>query len=249
MLRDPLYLQQLKLLFRDASLLLCCCDAFRQRFIALGCSPKKVAVQHYGVDLARFLHVKRAWPTGNGVTFLHASRFSEKKGIDYLILAFAKLLQRMPAARLRLVGTGDVEPKMRALVTAQHLDGRVVFVGKVPFPAMRQEFAQGDIFVHPSITADSGDTEGMPTAIMEAMATGLPVIGTIHAGIPELLDGGRFGRLVPERDVDALADAMFALASSRKSAPAYPRQAGSESRALSGLRCSLKSFKATTMLP
>ena len=101
---------------------------------------------------------------------------------------------------------------MEALVSRKDLANRVRFEGLVDRVGVARLMSKADVFVHHSVTPDDGSMEGLPTVLMEAMATGLPVLSTIHAGIPELVTNGVDGFLVAERDVDEYVDRMDALA-------------------------------------
>jgi glycosyltransferase involved in cell wall biosynthesis len=212
MLRAQWYKDKLKLLFEKATLLLPDCDYFRERMIVLGCPKEKVITSHDTADVHRFSRSPDRARSGERTIFLHVSRFQEKKGIGYLVQAFAAVAKERSDVELRLVGGGETFRKIETLVRQLGLGPKVWMTGRLPHSRIDREMAAADIFVHPSVVASDGDEEGIPTTMVEAMACGLPTIGTHHAGIPELLGNGRCGMLVPERDVAALAKAMLTLA-------------------------------------
>jgi glycosyltransferase involved in cell wall biosynthesis len=135
--------------------------------------------------------------------------FVEKKGHVDLIRAFAEVCKHDPECTLRLVGSGPLEGAVRALVQALGLDARVSFAGFVPHgAALLAEYREASVYVHPSRTAADGDQEGLPTTVLEAMAVGLPVVSTTHAGIPCAVSADS-GLLVAEGDIDALGQALL----------------------------------------
>lgn len=131
-------------------------------------------------------------------------RFAPTKGYTYLVDAFAKVKGQIPTAELLFVGTGYQMDEIKSQAESLGLSKCVHFLGirnDVP-----QVLAAMDIFVLPSIA------EGMPYAVMEAMAAGVAIVASAVGGIPELLDDGKYGKLVPSKDAAALADAMIEFA-------------------------------------
>jgi glycosyltransferase involved in cell wall biosynthesis len=166
-----------------------------------GLDRARARVIHNGVDVARFRPA--AGPRGSGPpTFVTVAYLIPDKGIDVLLRAFARA--RVGGARLRIVGDGPVMPDLQVLARELGLGGRVLFVGlrnDVP-----DQLRQADVFVHPTFR------DGLPNAPAEAMACGLPVIASRAGGVPELVEDGASGLLVPPGDVDALAAAIERLA-------------------------------------
>ena len=159
-----------------------------------------------GVDLRHFPPVTRPPQLpGAPVTVLCAARLIERKGQQHLLEAAARLRRRGVAVRILLAGTGDAEPQLRQQAHASGLDDHVQFLGFVERDAMPAVYAQADIFCLPSFN------EGMSMALLEAMASGLPVVVTETGGMEELLDGN--GLVVPWAAVDRLADALALLIS------------------------------------
>jgi glycosyltransferase involved in cell wall biosynthesis len=162
-------------------------------------------VLYYGTDISRFNRTQK--PDNQDYTFLQISSFAEKKGHIYTIHAFAKFLKDNPMinAKLQFAGIGEYFEAMKALVTDLKLDRKVEFLGAVNQDRAKQLLEQANCFLHHSITAENGDMEGIPNAIMEAMAMQLPIISTKHSGIPELIEDGVNGFLVAEKDVNDYA--------------------------------------------
>jgi colanic acid/amylovoran biosynthesis glycosyltransferase len=109
-------------------------------------------------------------------------------------------------------GDGALRESLMALTAELGLHEQVLFYGRQGQEAVRDGLAHADVLVAASVTAADGDEEGIPNVLKEAMASGMPVVGTRHAGIPELVEDGISGWLVPERDVAALAAALARLA-------------------------------------
>ena len=157
---------------------------------------------------------------------LAVGRMVEKKAPQVTIAAFAQAAARHPAARLEFIGHGPLLRACRAQAAAAGLAGRVVFHGRQPHAFVRARLAAADIFVQHSVTGRDGETEGMPTAIQEAMAAGAAILSTRHAGIPGTVSEGETGHLVDEFDRDGFARAMDALLAD----PARTRAMGAAAR-------------------
>ncbi|MFM1804077.1 MAG: hypothetical protein RL136_956 [Planctomycetota bacterium] len=194
-------------LFARASLLLPHSRYLADRLIALGAPADRIHLHRLGIDLSRFPATDRSARTGPA-TALAVGRFVEKKGFEYLLRAFARAATDM---RLRIVGDGPLRPALEQLAHELGIAPRVTFTGWLPPAGVAREMHEADLLVTPSVTAADGDMEGLPLVVIEAMATGLPVIGTAHSGIPEIVVDGETGAVVPERDIEALAAALGRL--------------------------------------
>ncbi len=141
--------------------------------------------------------------------FLQVSSFAEKKGHIYTVQAFNAFLKSSNKnAKLVFAGDGIERKNIEKQVQLLGLQDFVEFVGVVDRIGATKLMNNAHAFVHHSVTSKIGDTEGLPTALMEAMAMQLPVLSTLHSGIPELVENGVHGYLVAERDVAAYAEAM-----------------------------------------
>ncbi len=170
---------------------------------------------YYGTDLEFFKRTQKTPAPRNPLTFLQVSSFTAKKGHAYTIQAFAHFVSSLPKekeVRLILAGDGQNLSACRQLVTQLGLDQIVEFPGLVTPAKSRELMEIAHVFVHHSVTPEeSGDQEGIPNAIMEAMAMELPVVSTVHSGIPELVEDKVNGFLVAERDVGAYTNALHAI--------------------------------------
>jgi len=177
------------------------------------------SIVNYGIPLENFSYVKRASVINKvdkdeKLTFLQVSNFVEKKGHFYTVSAFKELLNFYPNAQLVLAGDGYLRKEIQELVNNLGLNNKVIFPGAVDHKQVSKFMSKADVFLHHSVTSTQGDKEGIPNVIMEAMATGLPCISTIHAGIPELIKDGINGFLVEERNVESYVQKMIMLVSS-----------------------------------
>lgn len=200
-------------LFEEGELFLPVSEFWRSRLVALGCPPEKIAVHRMGIALSQFPLPRRRVARGDdGVRLLSVSRLVEKKGLEYAIRAVAALRAGTDrSVEYRILGDGPLRGRLETLVRELGVDDIVKLVGASDQAGVRAAMRGTDIFVAPSVVAEDGDMEGIPVSIMEAMACGLPVVSTIHSGIPELVRDKVSGYLVPERDPDALSRALRRL--------------------------------------
>ena len=182
-------------------------ESLRCALIDLGCEPEKIEIQRTGIPLEEFPFRDRAAPENGEWQFVQAGRLIEKKGLPVTLRAFEVFVRQYPNARLTIAGEG---PLLRELETlARELKIRVSFTGFISQDRLREIYYQSHIFVHPSQTGRDGNQEGIPNSMLEAMATGLPVFATEHGGIPEAIEHGASGVLVPERDEFALVETLL----------------------------------------
>lgn len=179
----------------------------RQRVRHLGCPDDRIREHHIGVDLDAFSFRERGTDTeGRAIRLLTVARLVEKKGVEYGLRAVAALQDEN--LNYTVLGDGPLRAALEALAESLGITDRVDFRGAADQRAVREAMDAADLFMLPSVTASDGDQEGTPTVLMEAGAAGLPVISTLHAGIPEVVLDGLTGRLVAERDAAALAEAL-----------------------------------------
>lgn len=198
-------------LFRSGDLFIAVSQELRRRLIDLGCPENKVLVHHEGVDLARFAPRQRPHPAGRETRIVTASRLVPKKGVEYGIRAVAALNKAGYAVQYTIAGDGRLRSQLEQLVDQLGIGRNVQFLGWQRQPEVAEILANSDILLAPSVTAADGDQEGIPVAIMEAMAMALPVVSTWHGGIPELVQDGATGVLVREGDVKALTTELARL--------------------------------------
>ncbi|MGZ8335034.1 MAG: glycosyltransferase [Allosphingosinicella sp.] len=189
-------------LAESGDLFLAVSDAVRARSLALGFPAERTLTHRLGVDLACFRPEPGAAEPG---LILHVGRLVEKKGTRVLIEALARLRPQAPQARLVVVGDGPERPALERQCAALGLAGAVHFTGAATRDEVAAWLRRAWLLAVPSLTARDGDAEGLPTVLLEAAASGLPAVGSDHAGIPEAIVDGKTGFVVPERDPAALA--------------------------------------------
>jgi colanic acid/amylovoran biosynthesis glycosyltransferase len=198
-------------LFRQGELFLPLSEKMRDRLIAIGCPEERILIQRLGVASADFPASSSRGGAGP-VRIVSVARLVEKKGIEFGIRAVARLAEAaVGGVQYTIVGDGPLRPVLERMIRSLGMQDAVVMAGWRDRAAVRTYLAEADILLAPSVTSATGDEEGTPTAILEAMASGLPVVSTFHAGIPELVKDGVSGMLVRERDVEATAAAVSIL--------------------------------------
>jgi len=186
-----------------------CCE-FNRRFLydlypdAQRALADKVHVTYHGLDLATFPYAPEGRPARR---IIAVGRLSRHKGFDYLLRAVHELARRGAPVEAELIGDGEERATLQALAQDLGIAAQVAFRGYLPFSEVREAMSRATVLVHPS----DGLGDGLPNVLREAMAVGTPVIASDVAGIPEALDDGRCGVLVPPKDVARLADAIDAL--------------------------------------
>jgi glycosyltransferase involved in cell wall biosynthesis len=205
--------------FRRADAVTACSADLRRRAIALGADGSRVEVVPYGVDAARFrpdplVRAKRraslGIPASVPVVFA-AGRLVRKKGFEYLIDAMARMPKESDVLAI-IAGAGDLDGELRRRVSAAQLDARVRFLGNISQDDVAAWLATADMVTIPSVRDDSGNVDGLPNIVMEALASGTPLISTPAGGIATVVEHERTGIIVPERDAIALAGAIDSLA-------------------------------------
>lgn len=192
-------------LFEYADFFLTNCNFFRRRVISLGCEPEKIVVHGSGINCSRFTFKPRHFPEDGRIRIATTGRLIEKKGIEYAIRAVAQLTQTYPNLEFNIIGDGYLRESFEQLIQDLGVTDSVKLLGWRQQQELIEILDRSHIFVAPSVTAADGNQDAPVNTLKEAMAMGLPVIGTYHGGIPELIEEGVSGYLVPERDADAIA--------------------------------------------
>jgi colanic acid/amylovoran biosynthesis glycosyltransferase len=198
-------------LWRSGSLFLPVSRYFRQRLEDLGAPPERIAVLHSGIETGLFQFAARSRLPGEPTRLLFVGRLTEKKGIEPALRATAQALAAGHELELTVVGDGELETSAKRLGVELGLGGRVHWLGALQHRQVAAALARAHLLIAPCVTARSGDQEGIPNVLKEAMASGLPVLSTLHSGIPELVEDGVSGFLVPERDLPALTGRLIDL--------------------------------------
>jgi colanic acid/amylovoran biosynthesis glycosyltransferase len=204
----PGYRKAQQQVFALAAQVQCRSQALLEDLAALGCPREKLVIQRTGIPLDFWQKHERSAPEDGAWVICQSCRLIEKKGLDLTIRAMVPVLKQWPKARLDICGDGPLKEELQKLAADLGIADSVHFKGFTHGTYMRTALETAHVYVHPSRTTKDGNREGVPNAMLEAMATGLPTIATIHGGIPEAIQSGVNGLLVPENDADALSDAI-----------------------------------------
>lgn len=199
-IRGTIYRRRLRSLFRNADLLIPVSKYLAGVTTGLGADPTKVRVHYIGVPLSK---TRADLDAPKDIDVLFVGRLVEKKGVDHLIRALAAASGTLGPVRTVIVGDGPLLPELGRLAAAEHVE--VEFLGSRDNAFVREAMSRSKVLMVPSVTASNGDTEGLPTVVLEAGASGLPVVGYAHSGIPEAVVNGRTGLLATEGDIEGLS--------------------------------------------
>ena len=212
---EPVWRERYAELFSQVDMVTTQGPYMAQSVIDLGCPRDKMHVHRLGIETEQIPYVPRQWKPGTPLRVLIAAGFVEKKGIPSAVGALARLKDEVP---VEITIIGDARPdrasqleKQRIMeaIAAAGLERRVRLLGFQPHARMLEEAYRHHVFLSPSVTAADGDTEGGTVlAIIEMVATGLPVVSTRHCDIPALIEHRRTGMLAEERDIDGIAGCL-----------------------------------------
>jgi colanic acid/amylovoran biosynthesis glycosyltransferase len=228
MLGSPAYFRYPLLrrkLARQGDLFLCASSFIRQKLLATGFPAARTHTHYIGVDCQA---IRPREDLEERPVILHVARLVEVKGTRYLLRAFAGLARRFDGVQLVIIGDGPLRRRLQALAASLGVRDRVEFLGALPHADVLSWTRKAAMLVLPGIRTSTGREEGLGMVLLEAAATGLPIIGSRVGGIPECILDGRTGFLVPERDEHALAQRITELLDD----PAKRHQMGLAGRAL-----------------
>lgn len=200
-------------LFKFGSLNLPVNDYFRRLLIEAGASDHKVSVHRMGIDISQIPFMSQS-RRESPLRLISVCRLVEKKGVEFALRALSLVKKSKPDLdwQYTIVGDGPNRVQLQQIAIEGDIIDRVAFTGSLPHAVVKEQLRRSHVFVLPSVTAVNGDVEGIPVALMEAMAAGLTVVSTHHSGIPELIANRETGFLAPEKDVTALADSILWIA-------------------------------------
>jgi len=196
-----------------ATCVLTCTEHNKRYLAALTPVGSPVHLAYHGVDTARFSNQPRPLspPMWQPPCILSVGRFCEKKGLEYLIEACHRLVGHGYIFQCQIVGYGELQKKLEGMIVSLGLQEYVFLAGRMTQDQLAAMYRQATMFVLPCLVTDQGDRDGIPNVLMEAMASGVPVISTNVSGISELVEHAQNGLLVEPRNADNLADAMALL--------------------------------------
>ena len=227
---EPGYNHRLRALLATLPLVLARSESLGSRLMELGCDASKIRINRTGVPMGGFPYLVHSPPADGAWCIIQASRFIEKKGLEITLKAFAEFRKKYPNSELILAGEGPLEGQLKDLARTLGVGGSVHYPGFLNQKQLAAAYRSAHLFLHPSQTTTSGDQEGVPNSMLEAMASGLPVVATLHGGIPEAVHSGYDGLLVPERDTAALANALFEIAEDSVTYETFSRNAAQSVR-------------------
>jgi colanic acid/amylovoran/stewartan biosynthesis glycosyltransferase WcaL/AmsK/CpsK len=196
--------RQFQRLFATGDLFLPISGRWTDLLVAMGCDPTKVVIHRMGVDCRRFPFIPRRSRAGAAFRIVTVARLVEKKGIEDGIQAVERMKRAGDDVEYLVVGEGPLFGALQRTIDERRASGFVSLLGARSQDEVEATLRSADVFLAPSFTATDGDIEGIPVSIMEAMASGLPVVATAHSAIPELVADAVSGYLVAERDIEGM---------------------------------------------
>jgi len=187
------------------------CEHARGRLLELGCPDSRLSKYTSALDVDEFAFRERTLEPGTPLRLVTVARLTEKKGIDIALRAVASVRRRGTSLHYDIVGDGPLRERLESEIDDLGLSEAVRLHGEQDGAYVRDLLDRAHVFLLASVTAENGDQEGTPVSLMEAQACGLPVLSTLHSGIPEVVADGESGLLVPEGDADALAEGLAEL--------------------------------------
>jgi colanic acid/amylovoran biosynthesis glycosyltransferase len=208
-LEKPHYRAATREMLAAARLVLVRSQSLGRAVEAVGCAQDKIRLHRTGIPLAEISYRPRTWPNDGEWKLLQAGRLIEKKGFQTSLRAFAVLQEKFPGATFTIAGEGPMKNELQNLARELGIAEQVRFAGFLSQAQLREELFRSHVFLQPSELGRDGNQEGVPNAMLEAMASGLPVFATRHGGIPEAIEECVSGVLIDERDHGALAKALL----------------------------------------
>jgi colanic acid/amylovoran biosynthesis glycosyltransferase len=218
----PTYYQKLKILFEEADKIFALGPHMKKRLIELGCSSEKIQIQHLGINVDEIEFKQRTLTSENKFQFLTAASFVVKKGIDDTLKSL-HLIRKEINFTLHLIGDGILRNNILTLIKNLNLQNKVILYGYQPYKTFLNKCYKVHAYLQASKTAENNDKEGTPMSLVDAMATGLPVVSTHHSDIPEIVINGKTGFLAQENDPEGFAKAILKLLNNNENYKQFSR--------------------------
>ncbi len=206
-------------LFAKGDLFLPVSNSLKKMLTVRGCASEKIHILHSGINSEKFVCRARNLEKGAPVNILTVARLVEMKGVEYGIKAVASLIDSGKSIQYKIAGDGILCDQLEKLIVELGMESSIKLLGWQNHDSITKLMDDTHILLTPSVTAANGEQEGIPNVVKEAMAMCIPVVSTLHSGIPELLENGVSGYLVPERDELLLAESLAKLINSPDSWP------------------------------
>ncbi len=212
-------------LFKKGDLFLARSNDMMNDLIKLGCPREKILVHHSAINIDKFkFNPRKPISKNEKIRILLIGRFVETKGIPYAIKAVARVRKKYKNILFTIIGDGELRPEIENLIKKLNLTNGVRLLGFLPHNEVIKEIQNSHIYISPSITDRKGEKEGTVNTFAEAQATGMPTLGTYHAGIAEVVLNGKTGFLTKEKDVDGLAKNLEYLIEHQDLWPIFGRE-------------------------
>ncbi len=205
------YIEKLRTVFAVAGIVMARSESLLQKLESLGCPRAKLRLNRTPIPMDHLAASVRQPPADGQWRLVQACRLIQKKGILTTLTALAIVKHRFPGFRYVICGDGPLRHKIAAAAADRGLGENVELSGWLPQEQLIAEYRRSHLFLHASEKTNDEDQEGVPNSMLEAMAAGLPVVATLHGGIPEAVTSEHDGLLVPERSPEELASAILRL--------------------------------------
>jgi len=183
-------------------------EATKNKLLAMNCPTDKLVKLPMGVNLGKRQFSEKKLNQDSCIKILSVGRLVEMKGREFAIRAVAKTAKKFPNVKYTIVGDGPLREKLQNLIDELKASESITLHGWVSSEQLKSLYREYHLFLHPSVKSNDGNMEGQGVVLLEAQAYGLPIIATCHNAFPETVLDGESGFLVPERDVDALAERL-----------------------------------------
>jgi len=211
--REEKWLKLYNSLFREGDLFLVEGPHMRSKLQDLGCPEEKIRIQRIAIPIDQIaFRARMPKKKGEKTIIIFGGRFVEKKGLIYALRALKEVRTKYRDFEFRIIGDGPLKNEIVEFIARNHMGDYVRLLGLLGYHNYLKEMREADVFLHPSLTASDGDSEGgAPTTILEAQAMGMPVVSSFHADIPNVVVPGKSALLSEEKDWKGLSGNIINL--------------------------------------